>query len=136
MKSYLGVDWGKKNVGIALADGETRLAFAYDTLNNNANFFEKLMKIIEEENVGAIIIGIPSHVNREETIYAGEKMGEIIKKKNKKIEVFYQNEMFTTKMAEANLIEKGIKKIKRFDDQEAARIILQGWLDENNQVYK
>jgi len=37
--------------------------------------------------------------------------------------------MFTTKIAETNLAEKGIKKIKKYDDQEAARIILQEWLN-------
>jgi len=45
------------------------------------------------------------------------------------MEVEYQNEMFTTKIAQANLMEKGIKSIKKYDDMEAARIILQSWLD-------
>jgi RNase H-fold protein (predicted Holliday junction resolvase) len=45
------------------------------------------------------------------------------------MKIEYQEEMFTTKQAQRNLIEKGVKGIKKFDDQEAARIILQGWLD-------
>ncbi len=34
-------------------------------------------------------------------------------------------------MAERNLKEKGMKKIKKYDDREAARIILEGWLEKN-----
>jgi RNase H-fold protein (predicted Holliday junction resolvase) len=37
--------------------------------------------------------------------------------------------MFTTREAQRNLIEKGVKGIKKYDDQEAARIILQNWLE-------
>ena len=37
--------------------------------------------------------------------YEGEVLGEILEKRMK-VKVHYQNEMFTTKMAQANLIEK------------------------------
>ena len=41
----------------------------------------------------------------------------------------YQNEMFTTKIAHERLIEKGVRNIKAHDDEEAARVILEEWLD-------
>ena len=47
------------------------------------------------------------------------------------IRIEYQNEMFTTKMAQANLIERGVKHVSLHDDEEAARIILQEWLDKD-----
>jgi putative transcription antitermination factor YqgF len=125
---FLGVDYGETDVGLALADEETRVAYRLKTLKNNKNFLQELAKIIESKNVGTVIIGIPSHVNRKEVEYKGEEIGEIVKK-TLGVKVEYQNEMFTTKIAQANLIEKGMKKIKRYDDQEAARIILQEWLD-------
>jgi putative holliday junction resolvase len=125
----MGIDFGKAKIGLALADFETKIAFAYNTLENNKYFLENLAKIIQKENVSKIVIGIPSYQNRKEVIYEGEKLGEIIKKILPKIGIEYQNEMFTTKMAQANLIAKRVKGIKRFDDQEAARIILQEWLD-------
>ena len=34
---YLGIDYGKSNVGLALADSETKMAFAYKTLKNDKN---------------------------------------------------------------------------------------------------
>lgn len=124
----LGIDYGTSDVGLALADTETRIAFAYKTIKNNKNFLQNLAEIVAEKNVEKAIIGIPSHVNRKEVEYPGEKLGAIIEKELK-ISVNYQDEMFTTKIAQANLIEKGVKGIKKHDDEEAARIILQEWLD-------
>lgn len=128
----LGIDFGESKVGLAMAEGETKIAFVYDTISNDKSFLENLLRIIKKEKIERIIIGIPSYINKEKTVYAGEKLGDEIKKNLPAIEIAYQNEMFSTKIAENNLRERGVKKIKRFDDQEAARIILQNWLDETN----
>ncbi len=130
IKHYLGIDYGKSDVGLALADEETKMAFVYKTIKNDKNFLQNLAEIIEKENASTIIMGIPSYINRQEVIYEVEKLGRFLEE-SLKVEVEYQNEMFTTKIAQANLIERHIKGIKRFDDQEAARIILQEWLDNN-----
>jgi len=124
----LGIDYGASSVGLALADTETKMAFAYGKIKNDKNLLQKLSEIIKKENAQISVIGIPSHINRKKAEYAGENLGNILEKTTK-IKVFYQNEMFTTKIAQDNLIMRGIKGIKRFDDQEAARIILQEWLD-------
>lgn len=127
---YLGIDYGQADVGLALADDETRMAFTHGKIKNDKELLLKIQEIIREKQVKKVIIGIPSHVNRQEVEYAGERLGQAIEKETG-VEVTYQNEMFTTKMAQANLIEKGMKNIQRFDDAEAARIILQEWLDNN-----
>lgn len=127
---FLGVDYGKTDVGLALADEETKIAFIYKTLKNDKNFLQELAEIIERENVKTVIIGIPSYINKENVEYDVERLGKFIEEKFK-VEVYYQNEMFTTKIAQAKLIEKGVKGVKRYDDQEAARIILQEWIDRN-----
>jgi len=127
---FLGIDYGESKVGLAMGDSETKMAFSYETLENDNNFLQKLAGIIEKENISKVIIGVPSHINRKQVFYPGEKLGEFIEKKLE-IDVEYENEMFTTKMAEQGLIEKGAKGIKKHDDEEAARIILQSWLDKN-----
>lgn len=146
VKNYLGVDWGEAKVGLALADEEMRMAFAFETIKNEGNLVEKIIKIIKENNIKEVVIGVPSYVNKKETIFGGEKLGELIEKKfgahpvkSSKaglaerefngVNVSYQNEMFTTKMAQTNLIEKGEKNVGKKDDAEAARIILEEWLD-------
>ncbi len=129
---FLGIDYGKKNVGIALADAEMRIAFGYGAFLNDKNLIQKIAELIAEKNVKNVIIGIPTYINKSAVVYESEKFGETLEK-NLGVKVSYQNEMFTTKIAQANLIEKGVKGIKKHDDQEAARIILQEWLDGNTE---
>ena len=123
----LGVDYGIAKVGLAMADSETRLAFAYGTIDNNKELLAKLTEIIEKENITKVIIGMPSYINDAKKYY--DNFGKALGEKIPKIKIEFASEMFTTKMAQDNLKEKGIKNIARLDDQEAARIILQGWLD-------
>lgn len=124
----MAIDYGRARVGLALADSETKIAFAYKILDNNKELFQKLAEIITGENVKKVIIGLPSYANGKTIGYEAERVGNAIKE-GTGADVEYQNEMFTTKMAQENLIERGVKGVKKYDDQEAARIILQSWLD-------
>jgi putative Holliday junction resolvase len=128
---YLGVDFGKAKIGLAVADSETRIAFSYGVLKNDKKLMEKIAEIVEKDGISRIIIGesqhpsVPSgHLPSSE----GRRFGVLLSVKLN-IPIEYQNERYSTREAERNLIEKGAKRIKRFDDQEAARIILQSWLD-------
>jgi putative transcription antitermination factor YqgF len=132
VKRYLGVDYGRGHVGLAIADGEIRIAFVYDTLINNKQLLPKLSEIIKKEHITAVIIGIPSHINREEVEYDGERFGDYLRQ-TEQVAVEYHNEMFSTLMAKENLKAKGAKNIKDLDHQEAARIILQSWLESRRQ---
>ncbi|HWQ60296.1 MAG TPA: RuvX/YqgF family protein [Candidatus Fimivivens sp.] len=130
--NYLGIDWGEAKVGISFADAETRMAFAVSALKNDATLLSKLGGLFSEREIGTVVIGIPSHVNRRDAVYGGEILAEAIREEFPSVRIEFQDEMFTTKMASANLREHGIRNIARFDDQEAARIILQEWLDSRN----
>ncbi|MFA7319196.1 MAG: Holliday junction resolvase RuvX [Parcubacteria group bacterium] len=125
----LGIDFGTAKVGLAMADTETKIAFAYAILKHDENFMKELTKIIEKENIKRIIIGVPIYKQLEKKETAGEKLGEKIKAIFPQMEVEYQNEMFTTKSAQDNLIAKGMKNVGKYDDAEAAKIILQEFLD-------
>lgn len=127
-ENYLGLDWGASAVGIAFADSETRMAFPLPTLRNNRTLIRTLGEIVVGKNVGTIVVGMPSHVNRMEAGHESLRLGTLLER-HFPVKVVYQDEMFTTKMAEANLKERGVRNIARFDDAEAARIILQEWLD-------
>ncbi|MEI6650234.1 MAG: Holliday junction resolvase RuvX [Candidatus Moraniibacteriota bacterium] len=130
-KNFLGLDWGAAKIGVAFADAETRMAFSVCVLKNDSTLFSRLEELFSEREIGTVVIGIASHVNRQEVVSGGKKLGEAILKNYPSVRVEYQDEMFTTKMASANLREHGIRNLARFDDQESARIILQEWLDRN-----
>jgi putative Holliday junction resolvase len=133
ISQILGIDYGKSKIGLALADSETKMAFAYKTIENNDKLLNNLSEMIKNKNVSKVVIGIPSYVGKGEVEKEALNLGGLLKDKLG-VEVFYQNEMFTTKMAQDNLIEKGIKGIGDFDDQESARIILEDWLDKKSQA--
>ncbi|EKE11655.1 MAG: hypothetical protein ACD_15C00043G0002 [uncultured bacterium] len=130
IEKYLGLDYGKSKIGLAIADSEIRIAFTYSTIDNNKHFFDVLGKILEIEEINKIIIGKLDMPGAGKKTFEAENIGEKIKKEFS-IEIEYHEEMFSTKMAEGNLKEKGVKKIKKLDNQEAAKIILQSWLDKN-----
>ena len=58
--NYLGLDWGKAKVGVALAHEETRLALAYGVLKNDETFLQNIGALIAKEEIGTIVIGIPA----------------------------------------------------------------------------
>jgi putative Holliday junction resolvase len=150
MSHFLGIDFGKAKIGLAVADSETRIAFGYGVLKNDKDLIENLKNIIEKEEINKIIVGDSSSISSppaKEGIrgvvcparlkplrpsgtspWQGRRFGELLEEKLN-IPIEFQNELFSTQQAERNLKEKGAKKIKRFDDQEAARIILQSWLE-------
>jgi len=129
-KAYLGIDWGATDVGIALADPETRIAFGLTTLHNDASLLDRVAEIVTQEQVGTIVIGTPLHVHRKEREDKGETFGNRLRNHiPAQVRIVYENEMFTTKMAQFNLRERGTKQVSKHDDVEAARIILQAWLE-------
>lgn len=132
---YMGIDWGKSDVGVALADGTMRIAYAHTTLDNGRELVKSLGKVIQEKGVKTVVLGISSPINRKSVEHVSEKLGEVLEQ-NYGVIVEYQNEMFTTKIAQRQLIERGVKHIERYDDQEAARIILQDWLDRETIIQK
>ncbi len=125
--NYLGIDYGARKIGVALAHEETRLALAYGVLQNDETFLQNIGALIEKEEIGTIVIGI----HKSDTFvgeYEGEKLGKRIAEAFQ-VAVQYQDEMFTSKMAQQNLISKGYTEVSVHDDAEAASILLQSWLD-------
>lgn len=125
---YLGIDYGKSKIGLAIADEETRMAFAFDTFKNDAAFLSKLKEIVESKGVKTIVLGMVRHEKDQESAEEKMKFAKMLVQELG-LEVVLQDEMFTTKMAQDNIKKRGGKNISQTDDQEAARIILESWLD-------
>ncbi len=128
----LAIDYGSSKVGLAMGEVSVKIAFAYKTLPNDKNFWDKLIKIIAKEEIKKVIIGLPGHNNFKDSaeVEAIKKLGEKIETELK-LPVEYHEEMFTTQMARNNLKETGMKNLAQLDDQESARIILESWMEKN-----
>ncbi|MDD2822691.1 MAG: Holliday junction resolvase RuvX [Candidatus Daviesbacteria bacterium] len=124
---YLGVDWGLKKIGIAVSEGE--LATPLKTLNVKSldDAIAQVVECVEDEIADLIILGQPE----------GE-MGEIVKKVAKRLkgegfDVKLTDETLSTQDAKSLLIEMGLgKKDRKEDNATAAAIILQRYLDEKH----
>jgi len=129
----LGIDYGDRRIGLAISDREEKLASRFLTVENKSmkNTIKEIKNIIIKENVEKIIVGLPVGLKMESEQTAKTRL--FIKELKQKINppIIEANEVFTSKMAEENLLNAGIKreKIKEIIDQEAARIILQDYLD-------
>jgi putative transcription antitermination factor YqgF len=127
IRHFLGLDWGASKVGVALADGETRMAFRVAIFKNDARIFERLRALVREHRVETVTVGVPAHyAHAREVGESARHFGERVGRECDVRVVFFQ-EMFTTKMAQANLAQSGATC--EDDDAEAARLILQEWLD-------
>ena len=125
-KNFLALDWGRAKVGVALAHAETRIAVPYGIWPVDENLWPILEEILHIEEIGTVILGDPEHPEAdfaEELMQVREKLATL------GVVVVMQNEMFTSKMAQANRLEAAKKAIQAHDDAEAARIMLTDWLE-------
>lgn len=126
--AFLGIDFGKSKIGLAIADEETKMAFAYNTIANDQRLMDNLKLIAAKENIGAIVVGMTSHAKDPEGAKEKQAFGSELER-TLGLPIYFQEEMFTTKMAQENLKLHLKKPLASKDDQESARIILQSWLD-------
>jgi len=127
---FLGIDYGTKNVGVAIGGPETGLALPYITLQNDKNFFENLLKICADEKIEKIVIGIPMPTRGKigEQVERATKFAKAVGEKTK-LPIETVDEKFTTREVESYFsdFKKEIKKISK--DAAAAAIILQSYLE-------
>ncbi|MBD3378225.1 Holliday junction resolvase RuvX [candidate division KSB1 bacterium] len=130
----LGVDYGEKRIGCALSDPMQMLASPLITLNylGPKQIFRELRRIIKEQNVVAMVIGMPFHLNGR----IGDKATQVKEfaehaKTRLTVPVYLWDERWTTVNAEKSMQARGLSPSKHRDriDQVAAAFILQGFLD-------
>ena len=54
---YLGVDYGAKRVGVAISNDEGTIAFPRATIANDEKLVALIVQMIEEEKIGAVVVG-------------------------------------------------------------------------------
>ena len=138
---WIGLDIGDKTIGVAVSDplfisaqGVTtveRIGIKKDT--------SKLIEMIKEYEVDTVVSGLPLMLDGSDSPQT-EKVREFVTRlENKarssglKLSFVFQDERFTTKIAENVLIEANMRREKRktIIDRQAAVIILQSYMDAN-----
>lgn len=59
----LGIDYGERRVGLALAQNIARLPRPYKTLQNDETLLAALRDIIDTEDVGQVVVGVPRGID-------------------------------------------------------------------------
>jgi putative Holliday junction resolvase len=135
----MGLDVGSKTVGVAVSDELGFSAHPITTVRrtNLKQDLRELARLIDEKQVGRIVVGLPLNMNGTEGSRATEsrKLGDALSEQTK-LSVIYWDERLTTVAAEKSLLEADVSRKKRKEviDQVAACLILQGWLDSQPQT--
>jgi len=130
----LGVDYGNVRIGLAVSDPDRRIASPLTTYEpkgtqRDITYFKKL---VERENIGLIVVGLPVHLSGQEGEKAkearefGQWLGSTIG-----LPIVFWDERFTTVEAEGHLLSAGLTRKRRRDrrDRVAAQILLQTFIE-------
>lgn len=63
----IGIDWGSKRVGTALASDQAKIAAPHKTLANDKDLTAKIAALCQDETVELLVIGLPLNMQGEET---------------------------------------------------------------------
>ena len=137
--NLLGIDFGTKNIGLAINNG-TEIAFPFRTVENSGNVFDEIKDVCDEEMIDKIILGKPTKMNqrnnisplergREEGVLAGQvkDFAKALKDATGKPVVF-EDEILSSVQAEKMMEDYSGKYDK---DAIEACVILQSFLEKN-----
>ena len=130
----IGVDMGSKRVGLSISDENRKIATPLKTINyeNIQILADELKKIINENNVHAIIFGNPKNMDGTEGS-SSQSVKDKVKLISEKIQIpiFLWDERLST-VGAFNLsseLDTNVSKREKNIDQNAAAFILQGAID-------
>ena len=141
MDRILGIDYGKKRTGLAVSDPLGIFASALETVPT-ANIINYLKKYTSQNKVERFVVGYPMNLNGSpaECTPFVEAFVKVLKKNFPSIPITLEDERFTSQLAMRAMIDGGMKRserrIKGSVDRISAAIILQSWLDGQNNAAK
>ncbi|MCH2251399.1 MAG: Holliday junction resolvase RuvX [Cognatishimia sp.] len=134
MQALMGLDLGTKTIGVAVSDGMQSVATPLETVKRKkfTQDAERLLQIIAERNIGAVILGLPLNMDGTEgpraqsTRAFARNLEKLIP-----IPITFWDERLSTVAAERALLEGDTSRKRRSEviDHVAASYILQGVLD-------
>jgi putative holliday junction resolvase len=133
--SALGLDVGKKRIGVAGCDGTGLIATGLTTIERSsfAGVVEELSQWVVERRVQILVIGMPYRMNGEigkQAQYVQRFAHSVSKALDRPVD--FVDERLTSFAAEQLMLAQNISpaRNKALIDQKAAAIILQQWLDQ------
>lgn len=134
----LGLDVGERRIGLAISDRDGSLATPYTAIERRGleRDIAALLKLVRQEEVGRIVVGIPFALDgslgpQAQLIMAFHQALQV----SSPVPVETWDERFSTVEAERLLREAGVSPSRHKGrlDASAAAVILQGYLDFHRQ---
>ena len=134
MDRIVGIDYGRKRVGVAVSDPLGIFASALETVHS-AKIIEYLRNYSQNERIVRFVVGYP--INMDGAPSEAAKDVDIFLKQLQKafpdVPVTLEDERFTSVLAHRAMIDGGMKKQDRQKkesvDKISAAIILQSYMD-------
>lgn len=134
MDRIIGIDYGRKRIGLAVSDPLRIFASPLETVQS-AKIIEYLKSYSAGERIVRFVVGYPINMNGKPSEAAADV--DIFLKQLEKafpdVPVTLEDERFTSVLAHRAMIDGGMKASDRRDkasvDKISAAIILQGYLD-------
>jgi putative Holliday junction resolvase len=129
----LAIDYGARKVGLALSDPSRIIAKGAGTLENNRGLLQAIARIVAEQNVQRIIVGMPYAANGRKG-WKAEEVDRFIEALRgvTTVPIESWDESFSSAEARRVFIEGGMKRKKRQQkwriDEMAARLLLEDYM--------
>jgi putative Holliday junction resolvase len=137
MNRTLGIDFGRSRIGVAVSDELRLLAHPLETVPAGKNAIARIAEIVSEKKIDNVVVGIPRNMDGSFGPAADEALkffAELVAALP--CEVVKWDERLTTVAAHRALREAGKKTraTRGYVDQVAAQMILQGYLDRQQEM--
>lgn len=135
MTRVLGIDPGTKRIGVAVSDGDRRVATPIEVVARSGDIardHRALAAIAEEWEVGLVVVGLPLSLSGQVGPAAQQVLDEIERMRATfSVPIETYDERLTTVTADRSLAEQrmGAKARRKVVDKVAAAVMLQAWLD-------
>ena len=133
--NILSLDIGEVRVGVAIAKSGVRVPIIMPTLLfQNKDFWEQLIKIINDQEINQIVVGLPRGMDGQETGQS-EYVRDFVRKLSEHTElpIAFQDESLTSVKAVESLELSGKPYQKSDIDGMSASFILSDYLDKEKQ---
>lgn len=133
----IALDVGERRIGVATANLVTRLPKPWGVIENTTNATRRIGELIEQEGALAIVVGLPRGLEGQDTAQTGKIRAFVEALKPRiGVTIYLQDEALTSKQAEEELHQRGIRYNKGAIDALAATYILNDFLQEHPEFYQ
>lgn len=124
----LGIDYGRSKIGLSLGEGFLAEPYKVIRYTNEGNLFKQIDEVLKKEKIVRVVVGVSESDMAHESEKFAKRLNDELD-----IPVELQDETLTSLDAQRLSQEVGIarKKRKGFEDAYAATIMLQNYLDTN-----